>query len=341
MTTADTAPEKREGANTPLKIGLIDAGFMGREILATIESSILPGMEVSAVYNRKLPEAGAAFDEAGIRNYLAVKHLADADLAILQGYRVISSKPKIICRLKALDVIIELTDEVEFGAKVTLDAIRHKKHIVLLNTGLYATIGPLLKIHAEQHGVILCSADEDQAALMTDLYRIAKTTGHPAVLAENIKTMLDHQLTHRNQQASAGREPLCRGPAASFAESTSHAMEMAVAANARAARFNDAAMTRLRNPFCEVITVAKKRLEKGTRLDGIGGRTCYGILENADAALHRNLLPIGLSAGSTLIRHVIKNQPISFEHVKMPEKSLSRQLWREQTNYFNLEKMAG
>ncbi|MCC5789296.1 MAG: hypothetical protein JJT75_06660 [Opitutales bacterium] len=432
MIIIDTALIQRQSKNNPLRIGIIGAGSMGQGTVLTIETAI-PGMEVGAIYNRGLAKARKAFDQAGVTNYIEVKDLAEADLAMGDGKRVISSDPKIVCRMKALDVIIEITGEVEFGAKVTLDAIRHKKHVVLLNAELDATIGPILKVHADQQGVILTNADGDQPGVLMNLFRFVTTIGYRPVLAGNIKGMLDHHLTPKTQKAWAEKHNQNPFMVTSFADGTKLAMEMAVVANAtgfrtgqrgmagpacksvqealdlfpledllnggrvdyilgaepgpgvfiigynnnpalkpympvfkmgdgpyylfyvpyhlphlevpltaaRAALFNDAAITPQHGPVCEVVTLAKKRLKKGTRLDGIGGFTCYGTLENTDVSYRENLLPMGLSKDCILLRNVAKDQPITLDHVEMPAKRLSHRLWKEQMNYFNLENNAG
>ena len=50
--------------------------------------------------------------------------------------------------------MIETTGDVEFGARVALDAIRNGKHIVLMNAEVDATVGPILKVHADRAGVV-------------------------------------------------------------------------------------------------------------------------------------------------------------------------------------------
>lgn len=340
MNAFDTADEKHERNDSLLRVGLIGGELVGQGMVATIESAI-PGMKVGAIYNRELTKASEAFDQAGISNYLAVKYLDAADLAIFKGYRVISSNPKIICRMKALEAIIVIAAEVELGAKATLDAIRHKKHVVLLNSDLDATIGPILKIHANQHEVILINADGDQPGVMMNLYHFAKAIGYRPVLGGSINGIIDYHLTPKNKEVLDKTSNPCIRLATAFADGTKLAMKMAVVANARAALLNDAAIPPLLRPVCGVVTTAKKRLKKGTRLDGIGGLTCYGTLENADLSIQNNLLPMGLSLDCTLVRNVIKAQSISFDQVRMPAKSLCHQLWKEQTNYFHLEKMAG
>jgi predicted homoserine dehydrogenase-like protein len=103
---------------------------------------------------------------------------------------------------------------------------------------------------------------------------------------------------------------------------------------ARAVLFQDAAVAPIAGPVCEVITVAKRNLEAGEMLDGIGGFTCYGITENAEVCKAENLLPMGLSEECTLTKDIQKDQAISYADVKLPPGRLCDQLRTEQDDYF-------
>jgi len=83
-------------------------------------------------------------------------------------------------------------------------------------------------------------------------------------------------------------------------------------------------------PSCEVVTVAKRPLKAGERLDGVGGFCAYGLIDNHSAARAANALPIALSEGCVLLRNVAKDDVVSFDDVKMPATRLSDQLWMEQ-----------
>jgi len=99
---------------------------------------------------------------------------------------------------------------------------------------------------------------------------------------------------------------------------------------ARAVLFGDAAVTPLGAPRCEVITIAKRDLEPGCELDGIGGFDCYGTIENAPVARAENLLPIGLAGGCRLTRAVAKDEALTFDDVEHPTRPAADALWAEQ-----------
>src|SRR5262245_24647293 len=101
---------------------------------------------------------------------------------------------------------------------------------------------------------------------------------------------------------------------------------------ARAVIHRDPTVAPLAGPSCEVLTIAKRPLRAGERLDGVGGYCSYGLIDNHAAARACDALPIALSEGCVLLRDIPKDQVVSFADVRMPATRLSDELWREQMN---------
>jgi predicted homoserine dehydrogenase-like protein len=106
---------------------------------------------------------------------------------------------------------------------------------------------------------------------------------------------------------------------------------------ARAALFHDATVAPLGVPACEVVTCAKRDLRAGEVLDGIGGFTCYGMIENARTSRSEDLLPIGLSEGCRLLADVPRDAAIRRSEVAPPSGRLSDTLYEEQLAQFRRE----
>ena len=98
----------------------------------------------------------------------------------------------------------------------------------------------------------------------------------------------------------------------------------------RAVIHRDPTVAPIGGPVCEVVTVAKRHLKAGERLDGIGGFCTYGLIDNAAAARATVALPIGLSEGHMLRRDVSKDEVLSFDDVDAAPVSIVGTLWREQ-----------
>lgn len=104
---------------------------------------------------------------------------------------------------------------------------------------------------------------------------------------------------------------------------------------ARAVLFGDAPIS---GPVCDVLTTAKRDLKAGEVLDGIGGFTCYGMLENRDISQAEGLLPMGLVEECCLKRGIARDQPIEYRDVELPPGRLYDQLRAEQDAYFCITK---
>jgi predicted homoserine dehydrogenase-like protein len=98
----------------------------------------------------------------------------------------------------------------------------------------------------------------------------------------------------------------------------------------RAVIHHDATVAPIAGPVCEVVTVAKRDLKAGERLDGIGGFCAYGLVDNTSAARAISALPIALSEGCVMRHDVSKDQVLTFADVISPTGRLTEVLWKEQ-----------
>ena len=103
---------------------------------------------------------------------------------------------------------------------------------------------------------------------------------------------------------------------------------------ARAVLFQDPTLTPMGAPTCDAITYAKKDLNAGEMLDGMGGFTCYGMVDSYASARAIDGLPITLSVGCRLKRSVAKDQSIAYSDVELPVGRLVDRLRTEQSEYF-------
>jgi predicted homoserine dehydrogenase-like protein len=103
---------------------------------------------------------------------------------------------------------------------------------------------------------------------------------------------------------------------------------------ARAVLFADAAIAPLGPPRAEVVAYSKVDLEAGTVLDGIGGFTCYGMIDNVAAARAVDALPMGLTDGCVLKRPLAADTMITRADVAMPKERVVDRLRASQDDYF-------
>jgi predicted homoserine dehydrogenase-like protein len=85
----------------------------------------------------------------------------------------------------------------------------------------------------------------------------------------------------------------------------------------------------------EVFAVAKRDLQPGDILDGIGGCCFYGLIDRYETARRENLLPIGLAKGAKVVHSVKENTPIKCDDVQLREPSTILSLRRLQDKWMN------
>jgi len=98
----------------------------------------------------------------------------------------------------------------------------------------------------------------------------------------------------------------------------------------RAVILRDPTVAPVAGPVCEVVTVAKRDLKAGELLDGVGGFSAYGLIDNAATARAMAALPIALSEGCVMRREVSKGSVLTFDDVQRPTGMLAETLWCEQ-----------
>jgi predicted homoserine dehydrogenase-like protein len=252
MIMVDAALREREREGKPIQVGIIGAGYMGRGIVLQIESAI-KGMRTACLYNRTIQKAEQAFKQAGINNYKKIQTVDQLEEAIREGVYTITDDPDLVCEAPGIEAILEATGELEFGAHVVMKAIQNKKHVILMNAELDATIGPVLKVYADKAGVVITNADGDQPGVIMNIYRFVDQIGYHPVLAGNIKGMEDPYRTPATQRAFAQEHRQKPRMVTSFADGTKLSMEMAVVANATGFRAGKRGMY---GPECKHVSEA-------------------------------------------------------------------------------------
>jgi predicted homoserine dehydrogenase-like protein len=423
----DTALERRQREGNPIKIGMVGAGYMGQGMAAVIERN-MEGMRVVAIANRTVETAERVFADAGVDDSIQVSDQAGLDGLLDRGGRAVTSDPLLLCRTPGIEAIIECTGDVEAGARVATEAIANRKHVLLVNAELDATVGPILKVLADRAGVVITNADGDEPAVAMNMFRFVRSIGYRPVLVGNVKGFLDHHRNPDTQKGFAdahGQRPFM---VTSFADGTKLSLEATTLANAtgfkvarpgmegrrlahvrdllgvydpkelldqpvveyvlgaepgsgafvvgynndpqlmpymsyfklgdgplymfyrpfhlthleaplsvaRAVLFGDAAIASAGAPMCEVATIAKRDMEAGEELDGIGGYDCFGLIDNIENTRRDDALPIGLAAGALLTRPIAQDQPIRNADVTLPRGRLVDDLRAQQDAHFGL-----
>jgi predicted homoserine dehydrogenase-like protein len=428
----DTALQKLEAEGRPIRVALVGAGATGRAISLQLATPV-PGIRLAAIANRTPEHAERALREAGLVDWVSAETPRDAESAIARGLTVLTEDPSVLTQCDAIDILLEVTGTVETAADVVLDAFEHGKHVVAVNAELDSVLGPILKLKADQAGVVFTHTDGDEPGVAMTHLRYVRSLGLQPVAAGNIKGMVDYYRTPETQRAFAERHDQDVRKVTSFADATKLSMEATVLANAtgfhvgrrgmygpacgyvremanllprdqmlatglvdyalgaaphtgafvivheearlkkvqlayyklgdgpfyvfytpyhlphiqiastigRAFIHRDPTVAPLGGPVCEVVTIAKRDLRAGERLDGVGGFCTYGLIDNVATARATSALPMSLSEGCVLRRDVRKDEMITSKDVKEPLRSQTIEaLWKEQNERWHREEKA-
>ncbi len=247
MFIANTILRERLPGEKPIRVGMIGAGYMGRGIALQI-LKYTPALRLAAIANRHLDPARRAYTQAGITDAKAVQTPKELDAAVSAGRCAVTEHPDVLCEAEQIDLILEVTGTIDVAAHAVLKAFEHGKQVILMNSELDATLGPILKVYADQAGVIYSNCDGDQPGVIMNLYRFVKGMGFTPVLLGNIKGLHDPYRTPETQKGYAEKFHQKPQMVTSFADGTKIAMEMAVVANATGFHVGRRGMT---GPVCD------------------------------------------------------------------------------------------
>jgi predicted homoserine dehydrogenase-like protein len=421
----DTALAKRQAAGNPVRVAMVGAGYMARGIALQIITA-MPGIRLVAIANRTVESAERAYQDCGISGVRRADSVAALEEAIGRGQYAVTDDLTAVCRAGQVEAVIDTTGDVEVGAQVALAAIQHGKHIVLMNAEVDASIGPMLKVHADRAGVVYTYTDGDEPGVAMNLFRFVQSMGYKPVLMGQIKGFLNRYRNPETQREFAAKHKQKPAMVASFADGSKLALESAIMGNAtgfrpgqrgmyghqcshvkdlltrfkvedfkqgglvdfalgaephtgafvvgyndhpvkqgymsyfkmgdgplymfytpyhlphmqlphsvaRAVLFNDPTLTPMGAPVCDTVAVAKRDLKAGETLDGMGGFTCYGLIDSYEACRQENALPMALSVDCRLKRDVPKDQPIGYQDVELPRGRLCDKLRAEMQQHF-------
>lgn len=231
MIIVDNALKAREAAGNPVKVGMIGAGFMAQGIANNI-LNYTPGMRLVAISNRTISKAAKAYTDHGAPPPKQVQTLQQLNDCIRSGKPAITDDPLLLCQADGIDALIDVTGDVELGAHCTMQAIRHRKHMILMNAEVDGTIGPILKYEADKAGVIVSGCDGDQPGVQMNLYRFVKGLGLTPLLCGNIKGLHDPYRNPTTQKGFAEKWGQNPSMVTSFADGTKISFEQALVANA-------------------------------------------------------------------------------------------------------------
>jgi predicted homoserine dehydrogenase-like protein len=239
----DTALKARAEQGKPIRVAIVGAGFMCQGLTNMIVNSA-PGMRVVAISNRRPQRAVDVFRYAGCDDVTVAETQQQLDDAIFANRPVATEDGLLLARSPLVDVLVDVTGSVEFGAHVVLEAFKHGKDVVLMNAEIDATIGPILQVYAKKYGVILSACDGDEPGVQMNLYRWVKGLGLTPRVIGNVKGLQDPYRNPTTQEGFAERWQQNPAMVTSFADGTKISCEQSIVANATGFKVRSRGMSR-------------------------------------------------------------------------------------------------
>lgn len=209
---------QRERENAPIKVGVIGAGQMGFGMIAQI--SKIPGMIVTGICDVNVQAAQGAADF-----YLSQASKREA-MVVTSDYREVIQSTNV-------EVIVDATGVPEVGANISLEALRSKKHIVLLNVEVDITIGSIMYQMFNNAGLVYSGSAGDEPAATLELYEFAKTMGLEVLVAGKGKNNPFNPLSNPDVAAAEAKQKhMSAHMLAAFQDGTKTMAEMNLLSNA-------------------------------------------------------------------------------------------------------------
>lgn len=209
---------EREKQGNPIRVGVIGAGQMGFGMISQI--SQIPGMAVKGISDINLEAANGAAAAYNLNQKIKEQIVVSTDF-------------KEVIHSNEVEVIVDATGVPEVGAKISLETLLAKKHLVLLNVEIDITIGPLMKKLFDSAGLVYTGSDGDEPAATFALYEFAKSMGMEVLVAGKGKNnKLRVTANPDSVKEEAAQKKMAAHMLAAFQDGTKTMAEMNLLSNA-------------------------------------------------------------------------------------------------------------
>lgn len=225
--------KERKKDNKDIKVGLAGAGLMGKGLVSQLTR--VEGMKPSLVIDRTIDKARESFRLAGIKDsdIVVVDNLKELNDNLKKDKYIVAKDIALLSKSDYLDVVIDATGNPETGAKIALDAIDNKKHIIMLNVETDMVVGPILSKKAKEKGVVYTGTAGDEPGSVKELYDFAKLSGFEVVgMGKGKNNPIDYKATAKSLEFEAKKSGVNPRMLAGFVDGTNTMIEMTVMANA-------------------------------------------------------------------------------------------------------------
>lgn len=225
--------EELEEKGKKINFGIVGAGQMGMGMVSQV--MLMKGVRPAIVADINVQNAHQAFLNAGVKDddTAQAKTIAEANELMERGKYVYTGDAEIASKANLIDVVIDATGVPEVGAKIAIDSINNKKHIVMLNVETDVCIGPILKKLADSAGVVYTGSAGDEPGAVKELYDFAMAAGFEVrVVGKGKNNKVDLECNPDTVLEEATRRGVSPHMLASFKDGTKTMVELSCMSNA-------------------------------------------------------------------------------------------------------------
>lgn len=226
--------QELEKAKTPILAGIVGAGQMGRGMVGQMMS--MKGMRPAVVVDIVLSNAKDAYNHAGLtenKDYAVAETIEEGNRLLAEGKFVATTNNELATKCAAIHCAVDATGVPEVGAKVAIDAINNKKHIVMLNVETDVCIGHILYKLASNAGVVYTGSAGDEPGAVMELFDFADALGFEVrVIGKGKNNVIDYDCTPETVAEEARRKGASPKMICAFKDGTKTMVEMTAMANA-------------------------------------------------------------------------------------------------------------
>jgi predicted homoserine dehydrogenase-like protein len=212
-----------------IRIGIIGIGSMGKGLV--YQSRITPGVECVAVCDTNVQRCIDVLHWLQMP-YRVVDTVDAMHEAINKGLVAVCQTGELMAHCEPIDAVVEASSAIGAAVHHAVAALECRKHLILMNSEIDLTFGPLLSQIAAEQGVICTSCDGDQYGVMKHVIDDLRFWGFELVMAGNIKGFLDRYANPATIVPEADKRRLDYRMCTAYTDGTKLNIEMAIIANA-------------------------------------------------------------------------------------------------------------
>ncbi|HEY8363606.1 MAG TPA: NAD(P)-dependent oxidoreductase [Tissierellaceae bacterium] len=222
-----------EENNKKINVAIVGAGLMGKGLVS--QMMLIKGMKPALVISNKISDAVEAYTLAGVpkEDIVIANNLSEINIALERNKYVACDNSDFAANANLIDVVVDATGVPNAGAKIAVDSIENRKHIIMLNVEADVVVGPVLNKMAKKAGVVYSGSAGDEPGAVMEIYDFAVATGFEVLaIGKGKNNPMDYDATPDSVREQALKSKLKPLRLSSFVDGTNTMVEMAAMANA-------------------------------------------------------------------------------------------------------------